>query len=128
MTDQPTQNVAEQIALWADQLRDLSASGLKYAPTIYDRDRYAALQQIAIEMAALATGQPLAALEPLRDTIFTRITPVVAGTAAIIDDAGKILLMRRSDNRLWNMPGGILEVGESPAAGVAREVARLLGA
>ena len=45
----------------------------------------------------------------------------MAGTAAIIDDDGKILLMRRSDNRLWNMPGGILEVGETPAAGVVRE-------
>jgi 8-oxo-dGTP pyrophosphatase MutT (NUDIX family) len=45
----------------------------------------------------------------------------VARTAAIINDDGKILLMQRSDNQLWNMPGGILEVGETPAAGVVRE-------
>jgi 8-oxo-dGTP pyrophosphatase MutT (NUDIX family) len=113
---------AEQIAHAADRLRDLAAAGLKYAPTIYDRDRYLAIQQLAIELAALATGQPAEALEPLRDTVFARITPIVAGTAALIDGDGRILLMQRSDNRLWNMPGGILEVGETPAQGVAREV------
>lgn len=112
---------AEQIALWSDKLRDMAATGLKYAQNIYDHERYAAIQQLAIEMLALATERPLAELEPLREAIFSRASPLVAGTAAVIDDAGKILLMRRSDNRLWNMPGGILEVGETPGAGVARE-------
>jgi ADP-ribose pyrophosphatase YjhB (NUDIX family) len=112
---------AEQLALWADRLRDMAATGLKYSQNIYDHERYAAIQQIAIEMLALATEQPVEALEPLRDTIFARSSPLVAGTAAVIDDHGKILLMRRSDNRLWNMPGGILEVGETPATGVVRE-------
>jgi ADP-ribose pyrophosphatase YjhB (NUDIX family) len=112
---------ADQIALWSDRLRDMAATGLKYAQNIYDHERYLAIQQIAIEMLALATERPLAELEPLRESIFSRASPLVAGTAAIIDDAGKILLMRRSDNRLWNMPGGILEVGETPGAGVVRE-------
>jgi ADP-ribose pyrophosphatase YjhB (NUDIX family) len=112
----------EQIAFWSDKLRDMAATGLKYAQNIYDHERYQAIQQIAIEMLALATERPLAELEPLRGSIFAHISPLVAGTAAIIDDDGNILLMRRSDNRLWSMPGGILEVGETPAAGVVREV------
>jgi 8-oxo-dGTP pyrophosphatase MutT (NUDIX family) len=112
---------AEQIAFWSDKLRDMAATGLKYAQNIYDHERYQSIQQIAIEMLALATERPIADLEPLRETIFSRASPLVAGTAAVIDDQGKILLMRRSDNRLWNMPGGILEVGETPAAGVVRE-------
>src|SRR6266496_793258 len=117
MTLTPT----EQIAFWSDKLRDMAATGLKYAQNIYDHQRYQAIQQIAIEMLGLATERPVAELEPLRETIFSRSSPLVAGTAAIIDDDGKMLLMRRSDNRLWNMPGGILEVGETPAAGVVRE-------
>src|SRR4051812_42970896 len=112
---------AEQIAFWSDKLRDMAATGLKYAQNIYDHERYQAIQQIAIEMLALATERPIAELEPLRETIFARASPLVAGTAAIINADGKILLMRRSDNRLWNMPGGILEVGETPAGGVVRE-------
>ena len=113
---------AEQMALWADKLRDMAATGLKYAENIYDRERYQSVQQIAIEMLALATDQPVEAVEPLRGPIFSRSSPLISGTAAIIDGDGKMLLMRRSDNRLWNMPGGILEVGETPAAGVVREV------
>jgi 8-oxo-dGTP pyrophosphatase MutT (NUDIX family) len=118
MTLTPT----EQMAMWSDRLRDMAATGLKYAQNIYDHERYAVIQQIAIEMLALAADQPVVALEPLHGPIFSRSSPLVAGTAAVIDDDGKILLMRRSDNRLWNMPGGILEVGETPALGVVREV------
>jgi ADP-ribose pyrophosphatase YjhB (NUDIX family) len=112
---------AEQIAFWADRLRDMAAAGLQYSQNIYDHECYAAIQQIAIEMLAQATEQPVEALEPLRATIFGRLSPLIAGTAAVIDDHGKILLIRRSDNRLWAMPGGILEVGETPAAGVVHE-------
>lgn len=117
-----TQPINEQIALWADKLRDIAAAGLIYAPTIYDHERYQAIQSLAIDMLAAATGQERAALEPLRDTVFARMCPVVAGTAAVIDHSGKILLMRRADNRRWVLPGGMLEVGETPAEGVLREV------
>ena len=73
----------EQIALWADKLRDICAVGLQYAPTIYDRERYAGLQTIAMEMVALATAQSLTAVEPLCTTHFSRPGPVVAGTAPL---------------------------------------------
>jgi ADP-ribose pyrophosphatase YjhB (NUDIX family) len=43
------------------------------------------------------------------------------GDAAVIDDRGRILLIRRADNGKWAMPGGALEVGETPAEGVVRE-------
>jgi len=107
--------------MWADKLRDISAVGLQHAPTIYDREPNAGVQTIAMEMVALATAQSLAAVKPLRTTHISRPGPVVAGTAAVVDEAGTILLMRRSDNGLWNMPGGGMEVGETPVAGVMRE-------
>ncbi len=112
---------AHQLAFWADKLRDVAADGLQYAQNIYDHERYKTIQTVALEMMAMAAAQPLGALEPLREPIFSRPTPLVAGTAAIINDQGEILLMRRSDNRLWVMPGGMMEVGETPAAGVRRE-------
>ena len=113
---------AEQLALWSDRLRDMAATGLKYSQNIYDHERYTAIQQIAIEMLALATNQPLEQIEPLRGPIFSRSSPQVGAAAAVIDSDGKILLMQRSDNKLWAMPGGVLEVGETPAEGVVREV------
>jgi 8-oxo-dGTP pyrophosphatase MutT (NUDIX family) len=113
---------AEQIALWADKLRDLSAEGLRYAQNSYDQERYRAVQDVALAMLALASDRDIESLEPLRGTIFTQFTPLIGGDAAVIDDDGRILLIQRSDNGLWAMPGGALQVGETPAEGVLREV------
>ena len=113
---------AKQIALWADILRDISAEGLQYSNVIYDKERYTKIQQIAIDMLAFATDGSVDDLELLRETIFSRPSPIVGCDGAIIDDNGRILLIRRSDNKKWAMPGGILKVGETPAEGVLREV------
>ncbi len=47
---------------------------------------------------------------------------VVAVSAVVTNDAGEILLHRRSDNELWSVPGGAMELGESIAEAVTREV------
>jgi ADP-ribose pyrophosphatase YjhB (NUDIX family) len=112
---------AQQIALWADKIRDLSAMGLIFSKSIYDRTNYENLNTMAMEMTALATGESLEQFAPLRSTVYARPTPFAVGDAAVIDDDGRILLIRRADNRLWAMPGGALEVGETPAEGVVRE-------
>ena len=114
-------STAEQIAFWADKLRDISATGLEYTNNDYDKLRYESIPNIAIEMLAFATAQPIENLLPLKSTIFSRMSPVVAGSAAVIDKQGKILLMRRTDNHLWAMPAGLMEVGETPADAVVRE-------
>ena len=111
----------ERLLAWADKLRDVSALGLHFAENIYDRDHYKTVQDIAMAMQALATGTPLAEMEPLRVPVFSRPTPVAVGDAAVIDAEGYILLIRRADNGLWAMPGGALEVRETPAEGVVRE-------
>jgi len=111
---------AQCIALWADKLRDISAMGLTFCQNIHDRESYRNIQDIAIEMLALATGEPPEQLEPLRAPIFNRPAPIPVGDAAIIDD-GNILLVQRADNHKWAMPGGAMAVGETPAEGVARE-------
>lgn len=46
---------------------------------------------------------------------------LVAG-GCIIEDNGKILLQHRSDNGHWGLPGGCLEMGESPRECAIREV------
>ncbi len=115
-------DLAVKIAAWADKLRDTSAYGLMFAENDYDRTRYRAIQDIAMEMFALASGETVEELEPIRGTVISRPTPFPVGDAAVIDDQGRILLMQRSDDHTWAMPGGGLEVGETPAAGVVREV------
>ena len=69
----------------------------------------------------LASGTSVDNLEPLRNTVMAQPTPFTVGDAAIIDESGRMLLIRRADNGLWAMPGGLLDVGETAAAGVVRE-------
>ena len=42
--------------------------------------------------------------------------------AAVLDDAGRVLLIHKTDNDLWALPGGAHELGESLSDTVVREV------
>jgi ADP-ribose pyrophosphatase YjhB (NUDIX family) len=118
--DKPS--LAQQLALWADKLRDDSAMGLRFARNIYDQHHYQSVQRVALEMLALTTGAVPEALEPLRATVLSHPTPFTTGDGAVIDAAGRMLLIQRADTQQWAMPGGALEVGETPAEGIIREV------
>ena len=39
----------------------------------------------------------------------------------VVNDAGAILLIRRTDNRNWALPGGAIDLGESVAQAAVRE-------
>jgi ADP-ribose pyrophosphatase YjhB (NUDIX family) len=47
---------------------------------------------------------------------------VVAVTAFVQDDTGRVLLIRRTDNDLYAIPGGAQEIGETLTQTVVREV------
>jgi ADP-ribose pyrophosphatase YjhB (NUDIX family) len=49
-----------------------------------------------------------------------QLRPSVA--AIIPNDDGHVLLQRRSDNGLWGLPGGGVEIGESVSTAIVREV------
>jgi ADP-ribose pyrophosphatase YjhB (NUDIX family) len=46
----------------------------------------------------------------------------VSVAAAILDDQGRFLVIRRADNGNWEPPGGVLELNESIEDGLVREV------
>jgi 8-oxo-dGTP pyrophosphatase MutT (NUDIX family) len=50
----------------------------------------------------------------------TRIVPGVA--VAVVNEAGQLLMIRRTDNDQWSIPGGKQEVGETPMEAGRREV------
>lgn len=52
---------------------------------------------------------------------------VPGGSAVVVDDQGRVLLHRRRDSGLWSLPSGVMEVGETMAAAVAREVVEETG-
>jgi ADP-ribose pyrophosphatase YjhB (NUDIX family) len=46
----------------------------------------------------------------------------VSVAGAIVDDQGRVLAIRRADNRQWEPPGGVLELDETIEDGLVREV------
>ena len=46
---------------------------------------------------------------------------VPAATVYVEDEHGRVLMIRRTDNGLWSLPGGAMEIGESIAACGERE-------
>ena len=60
-------------------------------------------------------------MQPETDVSKARqLRPSVA--AIITNDDGHVLLQRRSDNGLWGLPGGGVEIGESVSTAIVREV------
>lgn len=46
----------------------------------------------------------------------------VSVAGVVVREDGRLLAIRRADNGTWELPGGVLELDETPEAGVAREV------
>nr|WP_202416576.1 NUDIX hydrolase [Pseudonocardia sp. SID8383] len=56
----------------------------------------------------------------------TFATPRVAAGALFFDETGRILLVHPTYKDTWDIPGGYVERGESPAAACRREIAEEL--
>ena len=48
-------------------------------------------------------------------------TRIPGASALVRDDHGRVLLIRRTDNGLWALPGGMIELGETAAGAAVRE-------
>jgi 8-oxo-dGTP pyrophosphatase MutT (NUDIX family) len=63
-----------------------------------------------------------------RDDSAPRPDDVLATAFAVVrDEAGHVLLVRRTDDGNWELPGGRIDVGESASAAAVREVAEEAG-
>lgn len=63
----------------------------------------------------------------MADPSSTFATPRVAAGALFLDGAGRVLLVHPTYKDTWDIPGGYVERGESPAAACRREVTEELG-
>lgn len=115
-------STVQKLALWANQILEIAGLGFHFEKeNVYALERYHKLQDVGMEMLALADGVAVVELEPLRSTVLSSPTPFTVADCAVFDDNGRLALIKRADNNLWAMPGGALEIGETAAEGAARE-------
>jgi ADP-ribose pyrophosphatase YjhB (NUDIX family) len=104
----------------ADALRALAASGLHFTESAYDRERYERLTQLALRLGGLAAGCDAGALEPLYLGDAGYVTPKLDVRMAVFRGDSLLLVRERADGR-WAMPGGYVDIGDTPSQAAERE-------
>lgn len=107
---------------WALQLQAIAQNGLTYIRDPFDAERYRAIQRIAAEMLAAGSATPL---EPILDLFAGEVgyaTPKV-DVRGVVFRADKLLLVQELfDDRRWSLPGGWVDINDSPSTAVQREI------
>ncbi len=105
----------------ADELRSVAHMGSRYAEDPYNLERYRRVLSLSARLiAAIEERSPDDVIEEYEGNL-SHITPFVGADAAVFRNE-RILLIRREDNGLWAMPGGITDVGETWAESAEREL------
>lgn len=121
-------DIAQRIRLWSDELRAVANEGLMWSrDNPYNQRRFERVLRIAAELLAAQDLRDADQIERIYTDNLSHLAAYPGGDAAIFDAGGAILLIQRKDNQLWAMPGGLLEVGESPAEGTCREALEEVG-
>ena len=129
MTDRLPPSTQDLIR-WSEALSGIARTGLGFTQSLYERERFEEVLHVAADIRAAAEAE--ATLEPedivdewLRHVgqgVMGYVTPKVAVGAIVHDDAGRILLVQRSDSGLWLYPTGWADVGYSASEVVVKEV------
>jgi ADP-ribose pyrophosphatase YjhB (NUDIX family) len=118
---------------WARRIQAIAQVGLEFASSPYDRDRYASLRALAVEILAEQLepdGETTEARRLRLEELFASgvgyPTPKIDVRALVRRDGRVLLVQERVDGR-WALPGGWADVGASPRENVEREVAEEAG-
>jgi ADP-ribose pyrophosphatase YjhB (NUDIX family) len=118
MTSDPNSSVWNQTA---QRIQAIAHTGLTYAVSPYDVERYSDLSAIAVSMLAGPETEKIDLATLLFASERGYATPKVDVRAAVFQE-NRLLLVREREDGCWTLPGGWAEVGQSAAESVEREV------
>ena len=105
---------------WISEIQAIAQSGLTYSNNEFDKERYIRLQEIIAELAAHCSGNQLKDIVNIFSLEKGYATPKLDVRSFILKENKLLLVKERSDN-LWTLPGGWIDVNESPSEAVVRE-------
>lgn len=110
-----------QWLLWARQIQAIAQNGLTYTEGVFDRVRYSQLRDLAVEILATYADMPAETLRGIYAREVGYATPKVDVRGAVFH-AGKVLLVRERADGLWTLPGGWVDLDDTPSQAVEREI------
>lgn len=106
---------------WAREIQAISQTGLHYAENDYQVQRYSRLMEISAEIVSSYSDADSADIVNIFQQQIGYATPRIDVRGAVFQ-AGKLLLVRERLDGGWTMPGGWVDVGDTPSGAVEREV------
>ena len=116
-----------ELAAYLDEVQSIARTGLHYSPTVFDRERFERLLGLTEMMYERLAEVPAPDLHERFGREIGYVTAKVGVEVAVVDERGRLLLVRRADDGRWAMVSGYLDPNEHPAEGARREVAEELG-
>ncbi len=106
---------------WARKVRAIAQNGLLFSKDAFDRERYEKLQALTDSLVADELGLPLDEVKGLWRYDPGYVTPKVDVRGAIFKDDRIMLVRERSDGK-WSLPGGWVDINDSPSEAIEREI------
>lgn len=106
---------------WARKVRAVAQNGLTFSKDPYDLERYRQLTELAESVLHTELAIPQESAAQFWKGEYGYATPKVEVRGAVFNDGRVLLVRERSDGR-WTLPGGWVDVNDSPAHAVQREI------
>jgi ADP-ribose pyrophosphatase YjhB (NUDIX family) len=127
------ESVPDKVLLrWSESLAAIARTGLGFTESLYEKERFEEVLRVAADIRAAADlgfdgvedagGLVEEWLGQVMPGIPGYVTPKVAVGAAVGNDNGELLLIKRADSGVWLYPTGWCDVGYSAAEVAAKEV------
>jgi len=106
---------------WARKVQAIAQNGLLFSKDSFDRDRYTQLKDLSDSILAAELDIPLGKARALWEKEDGYVTPKVDVRGGVFDGDRVLLVRERSDGR-WTLPGGWVDVNDTPSDAVVREI------
>jgi ADP-ribose pyrophosphatase YjhB (NUDIX family) len=106
---------------WARKVQAIAQNGLAFTTDPFDKERYTQLTELVASILATELDVPVAQAKGFWEGDTGYVTPKVDVRGGIFEGDSVLLVRERSDGK-WTLPGGWVDINDSPSGAVVREI------
>ena len=106
---------------WARKVQAIAQNGLAFTQDPFDRERFTQLTELVAALLSTELEIPLEKAQGLWVGDEGYVTPKVDVRGGIFEGDRVLLVRERSDGK-WTLPGGWVDINDSPSEAVVREI------